>query len=88
MIPCPSVAFKHESEEFIFKKEDLVFLKKYYREIVDSDSIWLRSRATPIHVKQFFNFLLNGSVPSKFEDQIHVFQLLKEFECHFSLFEI
>ena len=34
-------------------------------------------------VKQFFKFLQKGGIPDLPEDQNKVFQLLKEWDCHF-----
>jgi len=82
-----TVVFKHENEEFEFKKEEIIFLKRYYREILNSKEVIFVTKANHSQVQSFFTFLRNGCVPIKYEDQIQVFQLLKESECHFSLFD-
>jgi len=82
-----SVVFKHENEEFMFLKEEAVCMKKYFRDYLKSDSVEFVTKCSHKQVQAFFNFLKSGEVTNDFEDQIQVFELLREWDCHFSLFD-
>jgi len=87
MLDTGSVVFNHENENFVFKKGEIIFLQRYYQEILSSSPINIVTKANHSQVQSFFDFLRYGRVPNKYQDQIQVFQLLKESECHFSLFD-
>ena len=80
------VVFIHENEEFILRNEQLV-LSKYYREFYGERVVQFDSKFSHLCVKMFFKFLQVGIVPENVEDQIIVFQLLKEWDCHFLIFD-
>jgi len=84
--PLPFVVFKHENEDFILRSEQIV-LKRYYREYNGEREVQIKTKFNHNYVKMFFEFLQIGTVPEQFEDQIQVFQLLKEWDCHFIAFD-
>jgi len=84
--PESFVVFKHENEDFVLQNEQIV-LNRYHREFPREKIVEFKTDSNHGHVKLFFQFLQTGEVPSGFEDQLHVFKLLKEWDCHFSVFD-
>ena len=80
------IVFRHENEEFVLKNAE-IGLERYYRENGGKNTVEFITTADHQHVKQFFSFLRAGEVPMSFEDQVSVFQLLKEWECHFTVID-
>jgi len=80
------IVFRHENEDFSLPKEEIV-LKKYHRNHGGQKVVDFETKAKHIHVKMLFEFLQRGDVPSCLEDQIPVYELLKEWDCHFSVFD-
>jgi len=80
------VVFKHENEDFILQNGNIV-LNRYYREYNGKREVQFKTELSHNYVKMFFEFLQLGKVPEHFEDQIQVFQLLKEWDCHFIAFD-
>jgi len=80
------VIFKHDTEDFQLEKE-AISLRKYHRDFGEEKVVNFVTNSNHSHVKMFFEFLQNGDVPDNFEDQMEVFQLLKEWECHFTVFD-
>jgi len=80
------VVFRHENEDFILQKAE-IGLKRYDREFGGKNIVEFTTTASHQHVKQFFSFLRFGEVPTSFEDQVSVFQLLKEWESHFTVLD-
>jgi len=78
------VVFNHENEEFILQNEQIV-LNRYHREFGGEKNIEFKTKSDHKHVTQFFSYLQKGEIPNSFEDQIQVFQLLKEWDCHFAV---
>jgi len=78
------VVFKHENEEFVLQNEQIV-LNRYYREFNGKKSVDFITKSNHNHVIMFFRFLQKSDVPEDFEDQIQVFQLLKEWDCYNSV---
>ena len=76
------VVFKHENEDFILKRWQIV-INRYHQEFYKKKVVDFSTKMSHHHVKQFFIFLQKGDVPELVEDQIKVFQLLKEWDCHF-----
>ena len=76
-----SVVFRHENEEFVLQNDQIV-LKKYHREFFGQQIVEFQTKTNHNYVKQFFSFLQTGKTPYLFDDQIHVYQLLKEWNCH------
>jgi len=82
----PFVVFKHENEDFVLQNEQIV-LNRYYREFFGETIINFQTKSNHKFVKQFFTFLQTGKVPTVFEDQVEVFELLKEWDCHDLVFD-
>ena len=81
-----SVVFRHGNEEFVLARGQIV-LDRYHREFADQKVVELDTKVSHDNVKQFFEFLKNGEVPVFYKDQIQVFQLLKEWDCHFGMLD-
>jgi len=77
----PFVVFKHENEDFILQNEQIV-LNRYHREYFGETIVDFKTKSNHEIVQQFFTFLQTGKVPTVLEDQIEVFELLKEWDCH------
>jgi len=84
--PGTFVVFKHENEDFILQNEQIM-LKRYYQEFNGEREVQFKTKFSHKYVKMFFEFLQLGTVPEHFEDQIQVFQLLKEWDCHIIAFD-
>jgi len=82
----PFVVFKHENEEFVLQNEQIV-LNRYHREYFGKTIVDFETKSSHKYVRQFFAFLQTGKVPTVFEDQIEVFELLKEWDCHDLVFD-
>jgi len=78
------VVFRHECETFELHKAD-IGLKKYYNEYNGKKEVDFQTKESHCHVRMFFDFLKNGKIPLEINDQIHVYDLLKEWDCCFSL---
>jgi len=76
------VVFKHENEEFILQSDQMV-LNRYHCNFSGERIVDFQTKSRHCHVKMLFEFLRNGTVPDEFEDQIQVFELLKEWDCYF-----
>jgi len=81
----PFVVFKHENEEFVLQNEQIV-LNRYHREYFGKTIVDFETKSSHKYVRQFFAFLQTRKVPTVFEDQIEVFELLKEWDCHDLIF--
>jgi len=84
--PDSCVIFRHDKDDFILKNEEIV-LNRYHREYRGKKIVEFRTSLNHECVKLFFKFLQTGNVPNNFKDQIMVFQLLKEWDCHFTVFD-
>jgi len=80
------VIFKHENEEFSLQNGQIV-LNRYYEEFYGDKVVNFVIDCSHQNVRMFFRFLQTGEVPNLFEDQIQVFQLLKEWDCCFTAFD-
>jgi len=81
-----TVIFRHQNEEFVLQKEE-IGLKRYHQQNVNESVIDFVTNEKHEYVQMFFSFLKNGDVPLYIGDQIPVFQILKEWGGHFSLFD-
>ena len=82
----PFVVFKHENEDFVLQNEQIV-LNRYHREYYGKTIVEFQTKSSHKFVQQFFYFLQTGKVPTVLEDQIEVFELLKEWDCHDLVFD-
>jgi len=82
----PFVVFKHENADFVLQNEQIV-LNRYHREFFGKTIVNFQTKSSHKFVQQFFTFLQTGRVPTVFEDQIEVFELLKEWDCHDLIFD-
>jgi len=80
------VVFRHEGDEFILQKEDIK-LNRYHREMPNQSVVDFVSKENHYHVGLFFEFLQIGEIPTNFEDQIRIFQILKEWDGNCSLLD-
>ena len=80
-----SVVFRHENEEFVLQNGQIV-LNRYYLEFNGEKVVDFITKLNHRHVRMFFEFLQQGTIPDLFEDQVQVFQLFKEWDCHFTVF--
>jgi len=84
--PESCVIFRHHNEDFVLQKEQIV-LNRYNREFSGKKIVEIDTKCNHNNVKSFFEFLRTGDVPYLLEDQIQVFQLLKEWDCHFTVYD-
>jgi len=81
------VTFRCLNEDFVLPKDTVSCLKRYVREFSNKSIIEFQTKAKVLHVRMFFQFLEQGVVPNDLEDQKGVFQLLSEWDCHFTVID-
>jgi len=79
--------FMHENQMFKLTKEEMVFMNdKCFKK--GEDRIYhIDPKFKHNHICELFEFVKNGIVPNKKEDQLQIIEILRDFGCHFTIFD-